>query len=279
MNMNSGTADIQVPEELLQEASGKYLAVHLHPQGVQMAIFDPDEGRFNWVREADAEIIHQAPFEDTMRLLSQCSWTRQVFRNVTVSFDTPDFTLVPTGLVLQGKESELLTFHASAGSHDVRSVALPESGITVVFDLPAAVNEIGRMLPGARIFPSSSLFLRYVTGHHDRHTNEMHLLLEPGYMLLTVMTAGKHQLTNHYDVQSEEDVLYFLAHAGIRLGIDLEHTHLRVYGKSFTPSLHRLLSDYFRHIFEWQAPAGFRLPDGVDACRHFATLIHPICAS
>ena len=231
------------------------------------------------MKDAIVEVVHQSPFTDVSEFISRCSWSRQLFRTVTVSFDTPDFALIPAGLIQPGKEADLLSFQTMRNSTDVQTYTLAETAISVIYDTPAAIQDIRHTISGARIFPSSALFLRYIMGHNDRQVNELHVLAEPSYLLLSVMMQGKHMLTNHFTVESEEDVLYFVAHAAIRLGLDLEHAHCILYGQSISGSLRQLLSEYCLDVKSWIAPAGFYLPEDIDSCRHFSTLIHPICAS
>ncbi|MFN8775524.1 MAG: DUF3822 family protein [Flavobacteriales bacterium] len=267
-----------IPPEILQEAQGYHLALHLHPGGYYVAVFDPGEGTFPWIGEATADVIHPEPFRDVCDLLKSQPWSRQVFRVMTLTFDTPDFTLVPTGLVREGHEGDLLTFHRSSSPDPVRTMALHELAATVVYRVPGAIIELSRHLQGARILPSSSLALRYAMSHHDRQTDEFHLVVQPGYLLLTAILKGEHKMTNHFPAQTEEDILYYLSHAAIRLGADLEHARIRLYGQGITRSLTALLATYSRHIELWTAPAGIHTPETIEAVRHFSTLIHPICA-
>jgi hypothetical protein len=278
--MTSGNLHDTTPGAgILDEARRCHLAIHLYSGGYQIAIFDPSEGEFLWIHNQRCEVIHPAPFQDVTEQLLKLTWIRSVFRTITVSFDTPEFTLAPTGMIQPGKEGELLSIHSGDQDNTIQSVNLAESAITIVYRVPAEVLSLTRVIQGARLYPSSSLFLRYVMGHHDRQVNDLHVLIEPGYLILSAMLKGSHHMTNHFEVHTEEDVLYFISHAAIRLGVDLEFARLNLYGDGITPSLHALLEVYCGTIITWTSPAGFRLPDSADACRSFSVLIHPICAS
>lgn len=269
----------EVPAELLGEAHSLHLAVHLHPGGFQLAVFDPVESRFPWIHSQFVTPVHHEPFSDLLAHLRKCEWTRHVFRISTLTFDTPDFALVPTGLIQPGKESGFLNFHNRPQTGEVQSANLQEAGITIVFDVPKAVKEIAKTIAGAKLQPSCALFFRYVFSDHSKTGSEIHVLLESGYMLMTIMVKGTHQLTNHFEVQCEEDILYFISHSSLRLGIDLEHALIKIYGPSVSASLEGLLGTYCGNVTRWEAPAAFQLPEGVKSGAHFSSIIHPLCAS
>ncbi len=272
-------SQVVLPEHLTQRTSAISLALHLYQGCFHVAVFDPSEGHFHWVKSFDVEKLHPSPFDDTVRFLLECKWVHEFFRTCTITFDTREFSMVPSGLIQAGKESDMLFLPDSGEKGQVDTCQLQESAITVVYRVPSAIKKLQQAIPGARLFPACALFLRYVTGHNDRHAAQIHALIEPGSLVLSVVVKGAHQLTNYFTVEGDEDILYYISHAAIRLGIDLESAQILFYGKQVTSSIESLLRTYCRDIRHWKLPESFVVSGDQDAEKNFSVIIHPICAS
>jgi len=264
-----------MPKEVLNSASSLHLAVHLSQQSVQVLAVEADNGKIHWFETFAVDKEHALPFEDVVRFVQARNWGTAVFRKTTLSYDTPDFTLAPVGFIVPGKEKELLL---SDEDFEVQVDAIDAAGAQLVARIPDALMSLKQSLPGVRFIPSASLFTQYTISQRLVSGNEFHVYTSPQFMLLPAYSKGEMKLVNHFGAQGNEDVLYHVANAAMRLGIDLEQSSLFLYGENTTTELQELMHTYTQHVHQWNAPKAISLPDGVDAASAFPTLVHLLCA-
>lgn len=264
-----------MPKEVLNTASSLHLALHLSSQSVQVMAVEADSGKIHWLETFSVDKEHALPFEDVVRFVQARNWGTAVFRKTTLSYDTPDFTLAPVGFMVAGKEKELLL---SDEDFEVQVDAIDAAGAQLVARIPDAIMALKTSLPGVRFIPSASLFTQYTISQRLMSGNEFHVYTSPQYMLLTAYSKGEMKLVNHFGAQGNEDVLYHVANAAMRLGIDLEQSSLYLYGENTSTELQELLHTYTQHVHLWNAPKAVSLDAGVNAAAIFPTLVHLLCA-
>lgn len=264
-----------MPKEVLNQASSLHLAVHLSQQSVQVMAVEADSGTIHWLETFPVDKEHAHPFEDVVRFVQGRNWGTAVFRKTTLSYDTPDFTLAPDGFMVPGKEKELLL---SEEEFEVQIDAIEAAGAKLVARIPDALMQLKPILPGVRFIPTASLFTQYTISQRSVSGHEFHVYTSPQFMLLTAYSKGEMKLVNHFGAQGNEDVLYHVANAAMRLGIDLEQSTLYLYGENTSPALQELLHTYTQHVHPWTSPKAISLPEGLEAAAVFPTLVHLLCA-
>lgn len=265
--------------DLAARSSALYLCMHLRNSGFHVAIFDPADGQVLYLHEESSEVIHPHPFSDVCAHLGKSPLAGLVFRRTTLSYESHNCALIPTGFVHPGKEAQWLHPGAEQRQSEIRSMVIPEAGITLVHQVPDALSSLGSLYPGIRIFPFTGLHLRYVWGHHFPSVDALYAFVSPGYLLITAFRGGVHQLTNSFAIQQEEDVLYFLSHCAIQLGIDLAGCQVVLSGPDARASLVSALSVYCNGARAWSGPPSITLPANHAATANYQVIIHPICAS
>lgn len=248
-----------MPRELLQRAEALHLALHLHPHGVKVAVLEQD---LLWSAVFEVPNAQDDDYSAVLRFVAERNWYERVFRKVTVTFDTPYYTLVPQGFALEGKEQELLAFNLPNISAPAATCAAEEAALNVIYKEESSLLALLRHWPNARFYPSVALFIRYAKLYNAAPTAAL-VYLGAGAMWLTVYKDGKLQLANHYTMQSADDVLYHLANSAMRLGIDLGTLPITLHGSGDLAATAEHMSDYCGDLTVGEA--------------HFPLLAHRLC--
>ena len=266
-------ARLLIPQDLLARAASLHLALHMHSKSVSVAIFEMDPGPALWQQEFAIDAIHQDPYADAIVFLKKTNWNEKVFRKSTISFDGENFTLVPSGFVIAGKEKELLQFNTQLECEFVESQSLEELGATVISEVPAAIHGMLSQYPNARILPVVTLLLKYIQLKKNLLQDQLHIYVQPNYLLVVAVAKGEMKLTNHFGIQGNDDVLYHLANACIRLGIDLQNAHIHLYGGAVSAELITLVKEYALQVEAWKGTT-----DKDSEVISFAIEVHTLCA-
>jgi hypothetical protein len=255
-----------LPKDVAASAATLHLAIHINPALVQVAVVDRDSNREIWVEKFDILNDSNSDLSQAIDFVKHCNWGEKVFRKTTISFDNADFVLVPQGFLVPGKERELLEFSTRREADCPETYMIPEISAGIVYDLPINLQGLASRFPNVRFFPSSGLFLRHTVSVAN-DSSGFHVLVQHGYMLVIAFHEGQVKLTNHYGIQGNDDVLYHVANAAMRLGIHLESTNLSLYGASVSGELKELIEGYVGSVNFWNK-GDHNL---------FSVLIHSLC--
>lgn len=236
-----------LPKDIGVKSMSLHLAIHLHPEMVQVMVFDYESNQVLWIKRFDLEDTFDRSLNRAVEFVSLRNWGDFVFRKTSISFDTPDFTLVPTGFLEDGKQEDLLRFSVGREPDNVEVFELPEISASVLYDLPLSVQRLAERFPNARFYPSVGFFLKDTV----KEKNDFHVLVQDGYMLVVVFHDGEIKLTNHFGVQNEDDVLYHISNTAMRLDIHLASSKVKLYGTSANSNLQSLLEDYIEKVETW----------------------------
>src|SRR5688572_10672491 len=88
-----------IPRDLLSQASALHLCMHIHPRWVAVALADAAGGQVTWSEQFDIEQAHVDTWDDVAGFIRGRNWSEKVFRKCTLTFDTADFTLVPSAFL------------------------------------------------------------------------------------------------------------------------------------------------------------------------------------
>ncbi len=255
-----------LPKDVAASAATLHLAIHINPALVQVAVVDRDSNSEIWVEKFDILNDSNSDLIQAIDFVKHCNWGDKVFRKTTISFDNADFVLVPQGFLVPGKERELLEFSTRREADCPEIYMIPEISAGIIYDLPLHLQALASRFPNVRFFPSSGLFLRHAVSVAN-DLSGFHVLVQHGYMLVIAFHDGQVKLTNHYGIQGNDDVLYHVANAAMRLGIHLESTNLSLYGASVSGELKELIEGYVGSVNFWNK-GDHNL---------FSVLIHSLC--
>lgn len=240
-------ARAMMPKDLLGEASSLHLCLHLSPGYMQVALAEAAGSDFQWAEDFAPEQIKHT-YSDTVDFTAGRNWAEKVFRKCTLTFDTASFALVPNAFFDATKERELLEFQTGKTSQSTAHLPLPEIDAVMVFEQDPQVRELIKQFPNVRIFPTAYLFVKHALLRAEREESTLHIGRIGHQMLLCVVKNKKLLLLNHFEVQSDEDVLYHASNAAMRLAIDFENAQLSLYEIAQTDSLATLLKGYNKHM-------------------------------
>ncbi len=235
-----------MPKELLAQASSLHLCLHVHPTWVFATVAEAASVQVLWTESFHLEHTATEKWADVIQFLIERNWADKVFRKCTLTFDTPEFTLVPSAFFEREKEQALLEFHTGRTHQHVSSLSISELNADLIFDTDAAIRQLIPKFPNVRIFPTAYLFARYALLFSPRDESSIHAFHAPGQLLLCIYKNRQLQLLNHYTVQGEEDVLYFVSNAAMQLNIDMEHVALKLYAHESDKKTLALLKNYNR---------------------------------
>ena len=261
-----------VPKDLLGQASSLHFALHVHKNFVAASLAEAAGGDFHWSGDFPIEDAGGS-FENALHFIRERNWSEKVFRKFTLSFDTTEFTLVPTAFFQKEKEKQLLEFNTGTVGGLIESMEIPELDAVMIYSVDEHIRELTARFPNARIFPSAALFAKYAYAQSDRTEKEFHIYHTPGFMLLAVMQGKKLLLLNHYPVHTDEDILYYTSNAALRLDLDMENTRVRLYEMPLREYLENLFSHYstnVKHVFKSDA--------GEKHQASFISHLHILCA-
>lgn len=266
-----------MPREIQAKASSLHLGIHLHPEFVQIMVNDPDSHVLLWSDVFNLEDSFQNDFTEAVEFISLRNWGDKVFRKTSITFDSPDFTLIPQGFIIAGKEGEMLKFSTNRDPENTETFQLQELGATLIYDLPHKIKSLSSKFPNARFYNSTSFFIKEAI-RNSNSKMKFHVLVQSGFMLLIACNGSDVKLTNHFGVQGQDDVLYHIANAALRLEVDMDAAEIMLYGKSANSSLEELLNAYVGSVNYWDRLPKMQLDNEVHLHERYASLIHMVCA-
>lgn len=235
-------ARMKMPKELLDQASGLHFVMHFSERFVEAALFEASGTRCLW------HVNTELPIGNAVDFVYQRNWHEQVFRKCTVSFDTLIYTAVPLAYYDSEQNSSYLKLQHGSLNASTSSIELAELDAVVCFEIPAWQGRLMSFIPNARIMPVAALLARYMRSIAPRQGQAIGLWVNENNMTLCCLNDRNLTLLMSNAVTAEEDVLYHLSNAAMRLELDLEHTNLElIHGNGFR-ALKSTLDKYIRKV-------------------------------
>lgn len=248
-----------MPREWLLRAEQLHLALHLQTNSVSAALW---ESTCVWKESFSLATSGTDDVAAAVQFVRERNWVEKMYRRVTISFDTPNCTLVPQSFEIQGKQGELLWFNLPRPDAPISTFGLDEVGATAIYSPDPALHSLTRVWPHARLLPTLALLIRQAFTPKI-NGSFIQMYLTEGRLWLVAVVQGKLTLANHFSAQSTEDSLFHLANACMQHGLDMNSTPVVLHGH-ISPELLSLVSQYCANAKA--AETGFPLD------------IHPLCA-
>lgn len=241
-------ARARISKEILAQASALHCCMHVHPGAVAISLSDASSGQMVWSEFFEVESGNTESWHDVMAFIQERNWFEKVFRKCTLTFDTSEYTTVPQAFFESGQEQQLLTFQTGRTYENAFSLPLNEFGAQMVFSVPQKINPVSQLFPNVRIFPFAWIFARYCWMQSTASGSGIYLWQSATGLDMMILQNRRLLLLRHDQVQSPEDVLYHLANASMRLGVDLENAVVSLFTLTTNDALHTLLAGYCRGL-------------------------------
>jgi hypothetical protein len=256
-------AKMKMPKELLDEASSLHFVVHIGDCFVEASLFEASSSKCRW------HVMSDEFLGDPVEFIYQRNWHDQLFRKCTVSFDTTLYAAVPAAYFDETQTAAYLKLQHGLSVTSPHAIEMPELDAVCCYDSPDWFSRLMSFIPNARIFPAASLLARYAAFSSPSDGTACVCWVTDKQLTMACLRQRKLQLLASNEVNSEEDVVYHVANAAMRLGFELEQVVFDlIVGRSMT-ELMPLLSKYIREV---------KLAESTDGIGSFMPQIHVLCA-
>ncbi|MFM9986634.1 MAG: DUF3822 family protein [Flavobacteriales bacterium] len=241
-------ARAKISKELLGQASMLHCCMHLNSDRVEISLADATTGQISWAEAFDIEPRVSGSWEEVLNFIAERNWFEKVFRKCTLTFDTGEYTVVPTAFFEQGREAQLLQFHTGKEYLQAEVLSLTEYGAQFVFDIPQGIRALSGHFPNIRIFPAAWIMARYAWMQAPATGSNIFIWQTGNRMDLLFLQDRKLLLCRNDLVQSAEDILYHAANAAMRLGVDFENTPLFLYSLKDDSTTRNVFASYCKEL-------------------------------
>jgi len=258
-------ARMKMPKELLDKASELHLAMHIGQQHVYAALYDFSSSLCLW------NVHSEVPTGiSVFKFIYQRNWIEAVFRRCSVTFDSDCYALIPASLFDPLACNEYIEMQHGVTTDQTGFIELPEADAVVCFELPVWQFELLKCFPNARVLPLSALLTRVVAPKGQSSSADFLVAYSSASVTITAVKNKALLLLVTHEARTEEDVLYHLSNAAMRLQIDLDNCSLQLLDMSGRDELLALLQRYTKHAVALSAV------NTNGGC--LATQLHYLCA-
>lgn len=256
-------AKMKMPKELLDEASSLHFVLHIGDRFVEAALFEAASSKCRW------HVISEEFLGDPVEFIYQRNWHDQLFRKCTVSFDTTHYAIVPTAYFDEKQIAAYLQLQHGLVVASPQFTEMSELDAMCCYESPDWFSRLMGFIPNARIIPTSALLARYAAVSAPIDDSFCACWVTDRQVTMACLRGRKLQLLASNEVSSEEDVMYHVANAAMRLGFELEQVIFElIVGKGMT-ELMPLLSKYVSRVKHAESTDGFG---------SYMPQIHVLCA-
>ncbi len=256
-------AKMKMPKELLDEASSLHFALHIGDRFVEASLFEAATSKCRW------HVVSDEFLGDPVEFIYQRNWHDQLFRKCTVSFDTAHYAIVPNAYFDEKQMGAYLQLQHGLAVTNAHYTEIPELDAMCCYESPDWLSRLMGFIPNARVIPTSALLARYAAVSATIDESTCVCWVTDRQVTMACLRRRKLQLLASNEVSSEEDVMYHVANAAMRLGFDLEQGAFElIIGKGMSELL-PLMSNYVSQVKHAESPEGIG---------SYMPQIHVLCA-
>ncbi|MBM3186239.1 MAG: DUF3822 family protein [Bacteroidetes bacterium] len=161
---------------------------------------------------------------------------------IRIYFSPEKYTLIPSSVFLPSKTADYfqLNFEANNSENKILSESILPIGAVVVYSIPSWILDLKNEI-NAFGDVKTILGRNLIIQNENKSLNLITCSIENDKMDVLVKSSGKLLLANQYEVQNEEDVIYFLLSIVQKLNL-LSSASLRLYSNSVKINLDRFNS-------------------------------------
>jgi len=170
------------------------------------------------------------------------------FGSISVSFANIPFTLVPSELFQKNKEKQILELHSN--TYDIiKSDELINIKTHLIYTIPNFMNDIiFTFFPNAKQSAQQSILIKRFN-EFNNHNDIAYLHISDKKFNLTTFKNSKLILSNEFDFDTKEDLLYYTLFTFEQLNLNPETVSVKIYGDIIKgDETHQLLYEYIRNV-------------------------------
>jgi Protein of unknown function (DUF3822) len=259
---------MRIPTHIVQKADQCHLAMHWTDEGIMVGIFDITTKQPLWL-----EYQHIHPWE-LMQAIQDWKWNQPLFRKVTASHCSQQWTLCPVHLF---DENQLHIWFTPHANWLTQYQSIQGQNIMLIEQFANAGISLQELFSHAQECSIVALWMHY---HLPQHPQQDHitLIVENDVIGVLVKKQGELQLANQFAGKEPEDILYF-ASAVLQQNELSQNTTITLVGKNASVELKEYFEPYFINVQLWTTPLGLQLPKNKEAKDWHSILLHTLCAS
>ncbi len=259
---------IEVPEKWLKQSDQMHLALHIHAEGLQLALFD-----FQNRQPVHLFRLKIQPWE-LPGLITQQGLHQFLFRKVSITYDSDSWTLVPE---LFFDESKIDLWMADLPAHQMHHTLLADERVFLIDRHHQSMESIAMLFPQATVKCWVHPWLQLTSPQHEKG-EILFANIEAKKISIHLIKEGKRLLANPFESRSWEDSLYFISAAMQNFSCS-EKTLVVLTGEEVNEELIASMAPYIKGLTPWLPPMGLHLPknESIPATWH-SVLMHTLCA-
>jgi hypothetical protein len=259
---------IDLPEKWLKQSDQMHLAIHVHAEGLQLALFD-----YQNRQPVHLFRLKTQPWE-IPSMITQQGLNQHLFRKVSITYDSDSWTLVPE---LFFDETRLDTWMADLPAHQMHHALLAEERVYLIDRHHQAMESIAMLFPQATVRCWVQPWMQLTSPQQEKGT-VLFANVESKKISIHLVQDGKRLLANPFESRSWEDSLYFVS-ATLQNYACPEKTTVVFTGEDVTEELLNSIQPYVPGLTAWLPPMGLHLPknETMPAQWH-SVLMHTLCA-
>lgn len=217
------------------------LAIELGTNYYNYAIIDGDKKAVKVISNVQSSIFNDV--DDNL--------LHNNFAKTKISLITKKFTFIPTPL-FQKDNLEVYTKYIQAQDHEYILVnQIHENTITAIYAFDKLLlDKIEKHFPSAKIYPQFTPLISGITyGFSLIKEAQVFANYRPGYLETIIYNKGEFQFYNIFEVENDDEILYFLLLAAQQNNLYSKSTMLKISGNLSTQSeTYNRLKQHFNRL-------------------------------
>lgn len=172
------------------------------------------------------------------------------YSKISVNYTGRQFTLVPAAFFDEKDARELLEFNCGDTGAGIILSDEVNADIRLIYSIDEALKStIDRLFPNHHLRHTGSVLAKLLLQSDELANEQVLLHMDKGSLFITIKKDGQLQLCNHYQVQTDEDILYYVLFVLEQFGLNPATVKVSLSGNTETDSsLAKALKKYIRHV-------------------------------
>ncbi|MFH1004611.1 MAG: DUF3822 family protein [Bacteroidota bacterium] len=253
----------------LENVKDYHLSLLLQPEGLSYAMLDMINNKylaaefisFEKTKHFNTAVKNiEEIFKNEQSLLYKLSSTKKI-KSASLCIAHPSFTLIPSPLFEEGKESDYLKFNLlSEVGEKISYDILRNANARNIYVLPNSIRIIFRQyFPQLKIFHHTSVLIEGLLMQYKGSTSKkIFANFHQSYFEIVLLNGSELMFCNTFPYQNPEDVAYYLFFIFEQMKLNSDSTELVLSGHIDKISgIHSLLYNYIRNVRFASRPEGF----------------------
>lgn len=154
------------------------------------------------------------------------------FKEIKLSFDHPEFTLVPQELYEDKLKQQFLSFlYPGQPDQDVLCDHIVHADIINIYSTNKIIaDHLKKEFDQAHIFHSETVMLNMLMQKERKTENEVFVRIQPQHITVTILSDGRLLMMQPYVIHHEMDAVYYVMNAIKQQNLSLQDIDLKLSG-------------------------------------------------